>query len=249
MSKNGFLRALRQIFAPTEFKCVCCGAELFENVAFCPGCLENVHFNKGKKCLRCGVELDGEENYCGNCAFDKIYFDKAYSVFNYDGSVRDGILQMKFFGLGGAARQFAQYLVYLAQKENLVYDVVTFAPMSAKSLRKRRYNQAQLLAEEFCDILSQRELLVDAITKIRETPLQETLSRTERKTNLVGSYRFKKGVDVKNKRVLLIDDIKTTGATINECAKVLKIAGATSVIGLTIASRKENFEFETNFEE
>ena len=164
-------------------------------------------------------------------------------MFSYEGAVQTAILSMKFNNHGSYAKVFAKYLVFMANKVELEYDVVTFAPMSKKSLRKRRYNQAQLLAKHFCHLQDKDSLLTETVVKTKETEPQERLSKTERKTNLVGAYKI--CADVKGKRVLVIDDVKTTGATINECAKVLKNAGATSVYALTVAARKEHFNYET----
>ncbi|MCH5151657.1 MAG: ComF family protein [Clostridiales bacterium] len=238
------LRGAAELFAPTEFKCLVCGKDVFDQLGFCPDCIKKVVFNNGKTCKRCGVGIDGDEDYCGNCAYDKLYFDRAYSAFNYEGVVQKTILNMKFDNMGSYARVFARYLVYLAQKHNLEYDLVTFVPMSRNSLKKRRYNQAKLLAEHFCALLNQDGLLVEAVVKVKETVTQEQLSKSERKTNLIGAYRA--NADVKGKRVLVIDDVKTTGATINECAKVLKGVGATEVVAITVASRKEYYSYETD---
>ncbi|MCH5157155.1 MAG: ComF family protein [Clostridiales bacterium] len=244
-SINKFTRsishALTEMFAPT-CRCVVCGKDVFDATSFCADCSKDVIYNNGKTCKRCGVGIDGEEDYCENCAFDKIYFDKAYSVFSYEGAVQKAILAMKFNNLGTHAKAFAPYLVFMARNANLDYDIVTFAPMSRKSLRKRRYNQAQLLAKYFCNLQNKDELLVEAIVKHKETEAQEQLDKAQRKTNLIGAYKI--NADVKGKRVLVIDDVKTTGATLNECAKVLKRAGATAVYGLTVASRKEHFQYE-----
>ena len=233
---------IAELFAPT-FRCLNCGKDVFDGTGFCTNCKKDVVYNNGKVCKRCGVGIDGAEDYCGNCAFDVIYFDRAYSVFSYEGAIQNAILSMKFNNLATHAKVFAKYLVFMAEKANLGYDIVTFAPMSRKSLRKRRYNQAKLLAKHFCDILDKDNLLVEAVIKVKETESQESLGKAERKTNLVGAYKV--NADVQGKRVLVIDDVKTTGATLNECAKVLKKAGATAVYGLTVAARKEHFEYET----
>ena len=235
-----------ELFAPAEFKCTCCGKEVFDGLGFCSDCKKGVVYNDGKTCKRCGVGLDGAEDYCGNCAFDKVYFDVAYSPFSYEGAVRDAILRFKFGNCGNFARILAKYLVYMAQKHSLEYDVVTCAPMTKKAKRARGYNQAQLLAEHFCAILNCEAKFALTIEKIKETEAQEKLRRADRKTNLIGAYKCI--FDVKGKRVLVIDDVKTTGATLNECAKELKKAGATSVVCLTVASRRENFDFEVDNE-
>lgn len=227
-----------------EFRCIGCGKDVFDEVGFCDECRAKLPFNNGKTCKRCGVAIDGEEDYCGNCVEEKMYFDRAYSAFVYDGIVRKTILRMKFSACGTYARVFARYLVFLAEKQGLQYDVVTCVPMSAASYKKRGYNQAELLARGFCDIMDCNDKFVVALQKIKDTAPQEKLTKFERKENLIGCFRVADGVDVKGKRVLLIDDIKTTGSTVNECAKVLKRKGATSVEVLTVASRPEYFVYE-----
>ena len=232
---------IAEMIAPS-FRCIGCGKDVFDETAFCPDCAKSVVYNNGKTCKRCGVAIDGAEEYCDNCAFDKLYFDRAYSVFCYDGAVRKAILAMKFNNLASYAKVFAKYLVFLAEKYQVEYDVVTFVPMSKQSLRKRGYNQAQWLARYFCNLMDEDDLLIEALVKTKETASQESLGRTERKTNLTNAYTI--NADVKGKRVLIIDDVKTTGSTLNECAKVLKKHGATAVYCITIASPKQHFDFE-----
>lgn len=238
---NRISDALLETLAPT-CRCLGCGKDVFDGTGFCAECAKLVTYNNGKTCKRCGGAIEGEEDYCGNCAFDKVYFDRAYSVFSYEGAVQKAIISMKFHGLGAYAKTFAKYLIFIASKADLRYDVVTFAPMSVKAKRARRYNQAQLLAKYFCHLQDKDNLLMAAIVKTKETKPQEGLSRTERKTNLVGAYDT--NADVRGKVVLVIDDVKTTGATLNECAKVLKRAGAAEVYALTVASTKERFDYD-----
>ena len=120
--------------------------------------------------------------------------------------------------------------------------MVCYAPMTPSAKRKRRYNQAQMLAMYFCDMLDRDDALTEAIVKQHDTIPQEKLNKQQRKQNLVGVYKL--CANVKGKRVLVIDDIKTTGSTLNECARVLKKGGAASVVCLTVASRKENYSYE-----
>lgn len=234
---------IADVIAPVTFNCLCCGREIFDDLGFCEDCLKTVVFNNGKTCKRCGVGIDGAEDFCGNCAFDKVYFDKSYAVFSYEGAVQKAILQMKFNHRGRYAKVFARYLAYLAVKNSLEFDAVCFPPMSAKSKRERRYNQSQLLARYFCDLMDCGDKYLDALAKVKETERQERLNKSDRKQNLVGAYKVT--ADVKGKRVLVIDDVKTTGATLNECAKVLKRKGAVSVVGLMVSARKESVPYET----
>lgn len=228
--------------APVEFSCMCCGKEIFDELGFCVDCMKTVVYNNGKTCKRCGVGIDGAEDFCGNCAFDKVYFDKSYAAFSYEGAVQQAILHMKFNGRGRYAKVFAKYLAHLATKNKLQFDAVCFPPMSVKAKRQRFYNQSQLLARYFCDIMDCTDKYVDALVKVKETERQEKLNKADRKHNLVGAYKVK--ADVKGKRVLVVDDVKTTGATLNECAKVLKKAGAASVVGLMVSARKEFVPYE-----
>ena len=228
--------------SPAEFSCMICGQEVFDGLGFCDHCKKSVVFNGGKTCKRCGVGIEGDEDYCGNCAFDKVHFDRAYAAFSYEGAVQSAILKMKFGNMGRYAKVFAKYLAYLATKNNLQFDAVCFPPMSAKSRRQRGFNQSQLLAKYFCQIMDCDHCYLDALVKVKETERQEKLNKADRKTNLVGAYKVT--ADVKGKRVLVIDDVKTTGATLNECAKALKGAGAVSVVGLMVSARKENFQLD-----
>lgn len=239
---RAFADKIADAIAPVDFTCMVCGREIFDGLGFCDECKKSVVFNNGKTCKRCGVGIDGEEDYCGNCAFDKMYFDRAYAAFSYEGAVQDAILKMKFGGLGRYAKIFAKYLAFVATKNNLEFDAVCFPPMSAKSKRQRGYNQSQLMARYFCEIMDCNELYSDALEKVKETERQEKLGKAARKENLIGAYKVK--ADVKGKRVLVIDDVKTTGSTLNECAKVLKRAGAVSVVGLMLSARKEDMPYE-----
>lgn len=237
--RNKIKEAFAETIAPSSIRCLNCGKDIFDDTSFCKDCGRDVVFNNGKTCPRCGVGIDGGEEYCGNCAFDKVYFDKAYSVFSYEGAVKNVILQMKFGGQGRFAKAFAPYLAFLISEHDVQFDVVCYAPMTKKAKRERGYNQAELLAKYLCAYLGKDDCLTDAIIKTKTTERQEKLSKTERKTNLVGAYAL--NADVKGKRVLIVDDVKTTGSTLNECAKVLKRGGATYVTGITVASRKEKF--------
>lgn len=234
--KNAFVETI----SPTS-RCMLCGVDVFDESGFCEKCLSKVTFNNGKTCLRCGVALHGEENYCGNCAFDKVYFDRAYSPLCYGGGVQQAILSMKYSGFATNAKVFAGYLARCCEQNRIQFDVVTFVPMTKISQKRRGYNQARLLAESFCDIMKAeppRELLF----KVKDTVPQENLGHAERKENLIAAFAAKE--DLHGKTVLVIDDVKTTGATLNECAKALKKKGAQKVVCLTVASREEHVETE-----
>ena len=230
--------ALQEAVAPSDFRCINCGVDVFDELGFCQKCLKEVTFNNGKTCKRCGVAIHGEEDYCGHCAFEKTYFDRAYSPLSYEGAVQRAIVQMKFARVSTNAKVLARYLAFSARQNDVQFDVVTFVPMTKKAAKQRGYNQAQLLATYFCDILDV-EPPKALLTKVKETERQESLDKLARKENLIGAFSAQG--ELKGKTVLVIDDVKTTGSTLNECAKALKKRGAASVVCLTVASREEQF--------
>jgi ComF family protein len=120
-------------------------------------------------------------------------------------------------------------------------DVVTWTPLSRKSLKKRGFDQAQLLAEELARVRNMT--CMPLLRKIRNTKPQSSLKgESERRANVLGAYRLYGNVQVAGKRILLVDDVMTTGATLSECARVLLTAGAGEVVCLTLAMAGEGGE-------
>ena len=122
----------------------------------------------------------------------------------------------------------------LFKKLNWKIDVVIPVPLSAKRLKWRGYNQAELLTKSFCKYTN-LTLNTDVLEKINDTSQQAKLNYSERQTNLLKSFKVKDKQSIKDKTVLLIDDIVTTCATANVCSKVLKNAGAKTVYVLSVA--------------
>jgi ComF family protein len=116
---------------------------------------------------------------------------------------------------------------------DIEFDLIVYAPISRRRRNERGYNQAKLLAQE----LSQQygKPVINALIKKRHTKTQVGLRRIDRLDNLSGAFEVKNGLELKGKKILLIDDVLTTGATLDECAKVLKSAGARQVWGAVLA--------------
>ena len=151
----------------------------------------------------------------------------------YEGAVREAILRFKFSQRRGAADGFAA-LLYRVCAELPVPDVISFVPMDRRKQQKRGYNQAQLLAERLAKLFGVP--CAALLEKTRETPNQHSLHRKEREKNAAGAYRPRG--EIQGKAILLCDDVITTGATLGECARVLRQAGAASVAGTAIALTK-----------
>ena len=156
------------------------------------------------------------------------------SLFRYEGDARQAILRYKFHGLSFYSREFASLMAENLTSEELSCDVITWVPLSKKRKRTRGYDQAQLLAKELAS-----EIHVPCscllVKKRNAAPQSGSGGREERKANIRDAYRIKDGADIRGKTILLIDDIVTTGATLEECAAVLLSAGAACVKALTIA--------------
>jgi ComF family protein len=162
-----------------------------------------------------------------------LSFDRARSVYEYTPVISGVIQNFKYNNARYHARFFAEKLFELYKGLGVSEDLVTYVPLSEKREKDRGYNQSKLIASEFSK-LSGIELL-DCVFKIRETDFQAKLNFEGRVKNLKGAFKADKKL-LKNKSVILIDDVLTTGSTANAVSKALKSAGATNVTVLTVAS-------------
>ena len=169
---------------------------------------------------------------------DFPHLDACYSPLYYTEAVRRSLLRYKFGGLRMYASVYGEFLAKCIDENHISCDSITWVPLSRMRLRKRGYDQARLLAENLAGRLSIP--CVPTLRKIRNNPRQSATGNAEkRRRNVRGVYAALPEADVHGKTLLLVDDIVTTGATLSEAASVLQKAGAASVIGLTLARRKE----------
>ncbi|MBQ7264849.1 MAG: ComF family protein [Firmicutes bacterium] len=187
----------------------------------CPSCEERVRPYQGKRCNICSRPID-HDGRCSLCNMTKLYFEKGYCLYEYKDEIRRAVIDFKFSQNPLYFTFFGKNMAEHLLKHNAKYDIITFVPMYNKDERKRGYNQAELLAYETARLTN---INFDTLLKKeKSTALQSSLSAKERATNLKKAFALTK--DVKGKSILIIDDIITTGATLNECAKVLSKAGA-----------------------
>ena len=190
-------------------------------------------------CQKCSEPFEGfitSEFTCANCAHRRIHFDAAVSAYRGRGMVREIIHEFKYGRQIHLRRLVARWLHAALDDERLRgrrFDVVVPVPLHATRLRERGFNQASLLAA----LLSAQTSIPSKplLDRIRYTTTQTALDRSERMENLHDAFRLRKNADVRGLRVLLIDDVLTTGSTLSECARVLKRAGALSVHAATAA--------------
>lgn len=152
----------------------------------------------------------------------------------YEKDVKESLHRFKFFGCTGYAKVYAPAVAEVIRAEIAAFDVLTWVPISRKRMRKRGYDQAQLLAKEVGKLIGVRPLRT--LKKIRHTPPQsQTGGAEKRKANIAGAYAAVHPERFAGKRVLILDDILTTGATVSECARILGRAGAERVYCATVA--------------
>ncbi|MBO6263493.1 MAG: ComF family protein [Clostridia bacterium] len=230
-----FLKRVQGLIYPEKLTCDFCGREIFSGKRVCEDCERDLPKNAGYICFKCGRRTHMPTELCETCVGKELFYDGARSAFCYDGYARKGLVNLKFNNMRYLARTFAEYMrpVYLLSGFNA--DVAVCAPIGRQRLFDRGYNQSELIAREVCELVG-LEFCPHALLKIKETQSQVGLTDEERTKNLRGSFAVNEDFDAEDKTILVIDDVMTTGTTINEIARALKRAGAKEVYALTAAS-------------
>lgn len=198
----------------------------------CPFCSTLLKEYEHDLCRRCRKELPWTRAGATIQRFRHV--ESCVSPLFYEGSVRESLLRFKFSGLYSYASAYAELMRQTLQESDLSFERITWVPVSEKRLKKRGYDQGKLLAEEISRLTEKpcERLLI----KTSDNPAQSSLKSAEdRKKNVKGVYRPTDLASINGKEILLVDDIATTGATLNECARVLKQAGAKEVNAVTVA--------------
>ncbi len=243
--KDCFIDAL----FPQDVSCVCCNQELTADTRYslCSKCMEDVNNFSAHRCEVCGVEIKNEANYCNRCMNFDRFFEKNRSPLKYEGVGEILVKKLKFGGKIYIADELAKLMSDEYINQGYCCDAVCYVPMSPSEEKKRGFNQAELLATRVAGLLNLQ--LKNNLLKTKDTSDQKLLSGKERRENLKGVFEVFAPQDLKGKTILLIDDVFTTGATVNECSRVLKKTGARAVYALTACvtqfaidgERKEEF--------
>jgi ComF family protein len=216
-------------------------------VPVCEECLASFQRVPNIVCEVCGRPLpglarkEGEPLLCPACQNRTYAFERARSFALYEGAVVRAILLLKFEQIEPLGAWFAERLADLVKAEGniLAADVVVPVPLHRERERERGYNQAALLSKPLAKKLRLPHKAV-LLMRTRARPDKQVLSLEERWESVRGAFATRPGSQVDNLRVLLIDDVLTTGATLDACARALREAGAKSVMGLTVARAIRN---------
>jgi len=233
---KNLIKKINNEFYPRGYKCVVCGEELSTNTLYsiCDKCMESLPFNNGKTCVKCSEPIGNMSSYCIHCKNEKPHYKKNVSVFLYKEPVDNFIRGLKYDNKKYLAETLSNFIAGEVSKMAVNFDYVVPVPVHADRLKKRGYNQSELLC---ISLKNKLNLNVDTtiLTKSRFTRSQANLTRSERIENLKDSFKVTDKSKIKGKIVLLVDDVFTTGTTINECAKTLLEAGAKEVYSVTLA--------------
>lgn len=191
--------------------------------------------NKKNLCKKCEIEIKKYQLNNIEKVKDKNY-DYQIKILKYENIIRKKIIDYKFNEKSYLYKTFGKIIlnnkkIYSFLKK---YDIILCVPMYKEKKKQRGYNQAELITKELAKKLH-IDISLDNLVKIKDTKKQSTLTKTERMQNLKGVFEVKNKGILKNKNVILFDDIFTTGSTVNECCNVLKKAGAKGIAVLTLA--------------
>lgn len=221
-------------------RCQSCRAFVQDNASFCHDCWSDFHFIKEPHCIICSYQLQKTHSVtnqiCLSCMKSRPSFDFARCLFKYDESNKKLIHNLKYYDNTSLAKPLAKMMIskYLEDIEDI--DIIIPIPMHKFRRVRRLYNHAQLIAEEISHLIGIKTRS-DIVLKVKNTKPQTFLSKENRIKNLAGSFAISKDSNIKGKRILLIDDVMTTGSTAEAVSKLLKKEGAKTVILLCIARR------------
>jgi len=205
---------------------------------WCSSCRTRIEWIRSPLCTLCGKPYpknpSGSDHYCGECLTSTFHFDRARSAAVHSGIVRDCIHALKFGGRLHHVPSLVQLLHESMEREMEVYEgMILPVPLHTRRLRQRGFNQAALLARELGRRLG-RVVRFDVLVRKQWTEPQTRLNREERLENVKNAFQVVSPGVIKGGRILLVDDVFTTGTTLSECARELKQSGAAEVTALTI---------------
>ena len=195
-------------------------------------------FNQDFLCKKCQKMLEAEAKF----KIDKVdnqeyFFENHLYIFKYEGIIRKLILNYKFNEKSFLYKTFVNFLLKNEKFFKILksYDTIIPVPVSSKRMNERGYNQSELIANDIVKQIAECECITDCLIKNKNIIEQSKLNKEQRKQNIQNVYQLKNKQIIKEKKILLIDDIYTTGSTVNECSKMLKIGQPEKIDVLVLA--------------
>ncbi len=231
------IKKVLEIIFPNH--CLSCEKIINRDGVFCEKCWSKLQFISEPKCQICSYpfEFQGLNLLCGKCLTKKPSFDKLITIFRYNHIIRKIVTSFKFRDQTFLAKKFAPLLFNKSRDEIMDCDFVISVPLHLKKLQQRKFNHSVLLAKTLLKLAPKKVFYSDFLIKTKNTKAQIELKKRDREKNLRSSFEVNKKylTLLRGKKILLIDDVTTTGTTLESCAKILKKHGAKKVVALTIA--------------
>lgn len=236
---GGADRFLEAVY-PSGIYCISCGSiiDSSRDYALCDSCIKHFHWPGLKTCGKCGKILaDGyRHDLCWDCRSYDHDFDRGFTCVQYGLLERGVLMDYKYRGKSYIGRKLGDILYDRMALEDVEYDLIVPVPSSPERQKKRGYNQAQVMAK----VLARRKGVVcgsELLVRVKKTVPMKGLGATERYENLKNAFAVspKSHYTVAGRKILVVDDIYTTGSTLDACSRVLREAGAAAVYVLTFA--------------
>lgn len=239
---TNFINKIVSLVFPANLKCISCNNELHKKTSFnlCKNCFEKIKFIQNP-CLVCGENMLNENVVCINCkARSKTYFESCRSYGVYEGIFKSLILKSKFANKKYVINSLVEFLYQTYKLNNFYCDLITFIPSKQTSIKQRGYN----LSHELAKGLS-KKLNIPFLSTLECNKQSNQLNKNyiDRQKNIVGAFKSL-NINLQNKTVLIVDDVYTTGATLNEVSRVLKNNKAKKVYCLTVAHTPKKITYE-----
>lgn len=245
--KQGIFKNITNLFLefiyPENITCIICDKPINKTNTYsmCKNCFKELNFILDG-CIKCGKPIiyhsleKQDVSGCSYCFGKNFYFDKAISCLEYTEFSKKMVFALKYNNKTYISRYIANIMKEKIQIETIKFDYILFVPLHKKRLKKRGFNQAEKIAKYLGQSIDLP--VIDKIARKNYTRRLYKLSKQERKIELKNTFILKESKnDLKNKNVLLIDDIFTTGSTVNEISKLLKLNGVNKIFIMTFLTR------------
>ena len=230
-----FLTKILNAIYDDKFSCFSCGGEKLDPNSFlCPSCLKGLHLIT-YPCQICGSQVNSFTNVCEDCRQEKVHhtYDKVIASATFEDTARTLVYKFKYGKDKSIAKAIIPFMCDTLSHSSFLpqIDFVLPVPLAKERLKERGFNQSLILAKGICDKFN-LPLFDKCVLRVRDTVTQTSLNREERIDNLKNAFEFSDKSFVKGKTILIVDDLSTSGATMDEISTLLKKNGASCVYGL-----------------
>jgi ComF family protein len=240
-----YIDTLLNFIYPRNIYCISCNGPINrdEEYSICSGCREKLKLIYGKTCLKCGKPLDDLyiSDICHDCMTSSHFFNKAISCLEYDELAKKIIYDLKYHKKRYISYHIAEIMYDRLKIEDMDgFDMIIPVPLHGLKERERGFNQTYLIGK-YLSRMTEKEVNRKILVRTKNTITQNKLSREERRSNLERAFEVINKENIDKKGILLVDDIFTTGSTVNECSRVLLENGAKTVYVATLATGRNDY--------